>query len=239
MAKTEGAVSKIIKILNERDKKGEGSTITPYKGGKTATPTGKSNEFNYEGGLDAYLSEAKKRGLDVSNIKSAGELQSKVYDRLMGSKEGQAIIKNMWSEYGDTLKGSGKVLPENMSEQDLANLKSSFVDDKLGARTQMILGQIPQTQPQPAPQPQPEPRREYTGEPVYLPGVKGLTGGPITNALVGFLSDKGEYSPIEEADYEKYAVPKWAQESMAAGGADEYLKTKLGRYYKGRKAKKS
>lgn len=240
MAIKQGAVSKLIKILNERDKKGPSDPprkLEEYKGGKTPTPTGKSNEFNYEGGLESYLGEAQKRGLDVSNIKSAGDLQSKVYDSLMGSKEGQAIIKNMWKEYGDTNKGSASILPENLSEQDLARLKSNFVDDKLGGRTQMILQQMNPQVPQRAmpPQPPTPQQREYRGEPVYLPGVKGLTGGTITNALVGFLSDNAEFEPIDESDYGRFAVPKWAQESLAAGGADEYLKTKLGGYYKGSK----
>lgn len=251
MAVSAGAISKMIKILNDRDKEapnkaakekkepgksGEEKPLEAYKGGKNPTPTGKSNEFNFSGGLEAYLGEAQKRGLDVSNVKSAGELQSKVYDSLMGSKEGQNIIKNMWKEYGDTGKGSSKVLPDNLSKNDLANLKSSFVDEKLGGRTQMILGKIPEKQKTPPPVQETKRKREYTGEPVYLPGVKGmLNEGTITNALVGFLSNTGEFDPIEETDYGRYAVPKWAQESMATGGADEYLKTKLGAYYKGTK----
>ena len=240
MAAKQGAVSRLIKILNERDKKGPVEPSKPleeYKGGKMPTPTGKSNEFSYPGGLGEYLKEAQKRGLDISDVKSAADLQSKIYDNLMSSEGGKAIIKNMWKGYGDTLKGSGKVLPENISDNDLANLKSSFVDDKLGARTQMILEQMNPEVPQRAmpPKPSAPQQREYRGEPVYLPGVKGLTGGTITNALVGFLSDNAEFEPIEESDYGRFAVPKWAQESLAAGGADEYLKTKLGGYYKGRK----
>lgn len=143
MAIPTGTIAKLIQILNERDKRGPGGPGKPveaYQGGRTPTPTGRSNEFNYAGGLDAYLKEAEKRGLDVSNIKSAEDLQGRIYDKLMSTKEGQGIIKNMWKDYGDTLKGSGKVLPENLSEQDLAGLRSSFVDNKLGGRTQMILG---------------------------------------------------------------------------------------------------
>jgi hypothetical protein len=145
MALPQGAISKLIEILNDRDKRGPGGPGGPgkpveaYQGGRTPTPTGRSNEFNYAGGLDAYLQEAARRGLDVSNIKSAEDLQGRIYDSLMASKEGQGIIRNMWKDYGDTLKGSGKILPENLSEQDLAGLRSSFVDNKLGGRTQMVL----------------------------------------------------------------------------------------------------
>lgn len=124
-----------------------GKPLSAYKGDKKPTPTGKSNKFSYDGGLESYLQEAQKRGLDVSNIKSAGDLQGRIYDSLMSTKEGQNIIRNMWMEYGDTLKGSGKVLPENLSESDLSSLKSSFVDEKLGGRTKMILGKIPEKTP--------------------------------------------------------------------------------------------
>jgi len=163
MALPQGALSKLIEILNDRDKRGPGGPgkpVTAYQGGKTPTPTGRSNEFNYAGGLDSYLQEAARRGLDVSNVQSAEDLQGRIYDSLMASKEGQGIIKNMWKDYGDTLKGSGKVLPENLSEQDLAELRSSFVDNKLGGRTQMVLGAMqPPTPPQPPPPTQPERRR--------------------------------------------------------------------------------
>ena len=242
MALPTGVVSKLIEILNNRDK---GGGLKEYKGGKTATPTGRSNEFSYAGGLDSYLQEAQRRGLDVSNVKSADELQGRIYDSLMSSKEGQDVIKGMWKDYGDTLKGSGKVLPKNLSEQDLTNLRSSFVDNKLGARTQMILERIPQKPPQAPPQtptqapPQAPPQMGYEGSPVYLPGVKGaIPGGTsnITSALVGFMSRGGEYTPIRPEDYQKYAVPQWAQEKMARNEEDEYLRTVLGAgRYKGRK----
>lgn len=205
--------------------------ITPYKGGKQKTPTGKSNEFSYDGGLDSYMKEAEKRGLDVSDVKTNEDLQSKVYDSLMSSEDGQNILKNMWIEYGDTIKGSGKKLPSTIGEKELADLKSSFVDGKLGARTQMILEGIKPISDDGMDE-KPSESTSYSGEPVYLPGVKGATGGNITNALVGFLKN-GEFQPISESDFKKYAVPKWAQESMAKGGVDEYLKSKLGDYYKG------
>lgn len=235
MALPQGAISKLIEIINNRDKQGPSKPISAYQGGRTPTPTGMSNEFSYQGGLDSYMKEAARRGLDVSNLQSAEDLQGRIYDSLMASKEGQGIIRNMWKQYGDTIKGSGKILPENLSEQDLARLRSSFVDNKLGARTQMILGAMIPPPPPPPPSP-PKQQREYTGEPVYLPGVQGaLRQGTIQNALVGFLSDNAEFTPIEQADYDRFAVPKWAQESVAAGGADEYLRAKLGGYYKGTK----
>lgn len=217
---------------------GPGKGLVEYKGGKSSTPTGMSNKFSYKGGLTSYLDEAKRKGLDVSNVSSASDLQSRIYDNLMSSPDGQSILKNMWSKFGDTLKGSGKVLPENLTDKDLAGLKSSFVDDKLGARTQMILEQMKTNEdPKPEPAPAPAPQRQYEGSPVYLPGVDGMLGGSLTNAMVGFLSKKGEFTPVDSADYEKYAVPKWAQDKMAAGEVDNYLKSQLGGYYKGSKKK--
>lgn len=238
MALNKESLSKLIEILNNRDKKGPegpGKPITSYQGGKTPTPTGRTNEFSYAGGLDAYLQEAKRRGLDVSNIKSASDLQGRIYDSLMSSKEGQSIIRNMWSTYGDTLKGSGKVLPKELSENDLANLKSSFVDDKLGGRTQMILQMTPPKEPE---VPKPRQKVSYEGTPFYLPGDSGALKqgrGSITDALVGFLSKEGEYTPINQEDYERFAVPKWAQEAMSRKEEDAIIKAKIGAFYKGRK----
>lgn len=238
MALPTGAIEKLIEIINERDKRG--GDIQPYRGGRMPTPTGRSNEFGYEGGLGAYLQEAQRRGLDVSNIESAADLQSRIYDSLMSTKEGQGIIKNMWQEYGDTLKGSGKVLPKNLSENELANLKSSFVDDKLGARTQMILERMQPQQPPQAPTQAPPQKTQmsYEGTPVYLPGVAGALKegrGNITDALVGFLSKEGEYTPVSQEDYQRFAVPKWAQEAMSRREEDAFIKSKLGGFYKGRK----
>lgn len=106
----------------------------------------------------------------------------------------------------------------------------------------MILGRIPSKQePQPAPQPSPQPppqrKMGYEGSPVYLPGVTDMTNrGNITSALVGFMSRDGEYTPVRPEDYQKYAVPQWAQEKMARNEEDAYLRSVLGAgVYKGRK----
>lgn len=161
-------LAKVIEIINNRDKGKENPPVKEYKGGKTPTPTGRTNEFNYAGGLQAYLSEAQKKGLDVSNVKSAKDLQERIYDSLMSSKEGKGVIRNMWSQYGDTMKGSGQVLPANMSDQDLTGLRSSFADDMLGGRTQMVLAglspKIPYNPPAEVPQESPyqDPRTPYT-----------------------------------------------------------------------------
>ena len=235
MAQNREMLSKLIEIINSKEK-----GLEPYAGGKAMTPTGKTNEFKYAGGgqagLDEYMKEAQAKGLDVSGVKSASDLQSRIYDSLMSTSEGQGVIKNMWSEYGDTLKGSGKVLPKNLSSEDLASFKKNFVDNMLGARTQMVLSGLKPRQEAPPQAAQPPVQgMQYTGEPVYLPGIKGATGGTISNALVGFLNKTGEFNPIQQQDYSKYAVPTWAQESLAAGGADQYLRSKLGEYYKGTK----
>jgi hypothetical protein len=230
MALDPRALAKVIEIINSREKGGE--PVKEYKGGVSKTPTGRSNAFSYGSGLEDYMKEAQEKGLDVSNLKSAEDLQGRIYDSLMSSREGQGVLKNMWRNYGDTMKGSGKVLPENMTEQDLAGLRSSFADNMLGARTQMVLAGLNPSRPQQAPEPTPQ-QRQYEGEPVYLPGVQGATGGPITNALVGFLNQKGEYSPISSEDYKRYAVPSWAQEQMSKGFDEQFIKSKIGGYYKG------
>lgn len=208
MALPQGALSKLIEILNDRDKRGPGGPGKPvqaYQGDKTPTPTGRSNQFAYEGGLGGYLQEAARRGLDVSNVQSAEDLQGRIYDSLMASKEGQGIIKNMWKEYGDTLKGSGKVLPENLSEQDLAGLRSSFVDNKLGGRTQMVLGAM-QPPPPPPPPPPAQPERRtvseiidtVTGKSKY--GANHGIGLVYKNRQLEFDPKRG-YVPVEGSEY--------------------------------------
>ena len=237
MALDPRALAKVIEIINNREKNGpgypkkSGGQITPYAGGNERTPTGRTNEFSYAGGLNDYLKVAQARGLDISNLQSAGDLQGRIYDSLMSSPQGQDVLRGMWRDFGDTRAGSGQVLPQNLSEQDLAGLRSSFADDKLGGRTQMVLNMIKPRVPE-VPQ-TPQKQREYEGNPVYLPGVEGATGGPITNALVGFVTDKGEYSRINPEDYKRFAVPSWAQEQVAKGFDENYVKSKLGGYYKG------
>jgi hypothetical protein len=146
MALDPRALAKVIEIINSREKGGE--PVKEYKGGVSKTPTGRSNAFSYGSGLEDYMKEAQEKGLDVSNLKSAEDLQGRIYDSLMSSREGQGVLQNMWRNYGDTLKGSGKVLPENITPQDLAGLRSSFADNMLGARTQMVLAGLKPKTPQ-------------------------------------------------------------------------------------------
>lgn len=160
---------------------GPGKGPKPYKGGKEKTPTGKSNRFDYAGGeeagLESYLQKASELGLNTKDISSSADLQSRIYDSLMSSPDGRNILSSMWSQYGDTRKGSSSVLPENLSEQDLMNLKSSFVDDKLGARTQMILGAMKGKEKPPAPTQKEEvPPPQYV-DPSSPYSIQVLSGG--------------------------------------------------------------
>jgi hypothetical protein len=111
------------------------------------------------------------KGLDISNLDSAKGLQERIYDSLMSSEEGKGVIRNMWSEYGDTLKGSGKVLPANISDQDLSALRSSFADDMLGGRTQMVLAGIKPKPIIPDPTPTPIPSYEDPSSPYTVQGA--------------------------------------------------------------------
>lgn len=232
-------LAKVIDIINNREKGKSDPPVKEYKGGKTLTPTGRTNEFNYEGGLDAYLSEAQRKGLDVSNVKSAKDLQERIYDSLMSSNEGKGVIRNMWSQYGDTLKGSGRVLPQNMSDQDLSGLRSSFADDMLGGRTQMILAgikpRIPYNPPADVPQEPPyqDPRTAYTvqgrlpsgEETVYYPkniqdwrSITGALGTQFQNQEMGADGSQGAQANYYRGPAEIAAMMRNDPAKMAALG---------------------
>ena len=114
--------------------------VTPYSGGKEKTPTGESNAF--EGDFEEYLKIAKEKGLDISKVKSAEDLQSQVYDKLLESKEGKDVLRGMWSKYGGTKKGGGGVMTGEISDEDLFKLKGGFVDKNIGARTKQLLSSV-------------------------------------------------------------------------------------------------
>ena len=128
--------------------------------GEGKTPTG-SNE-SFVGGpekLKQYITDLQKSGVDISNIKSAQDFQSLLYDFALDKNP--ETIENMWSSYGTTKKLSENpnIISElnklgvktnksnqgytlNFSNMDLSKkkdafkiLKNIYTDDKIGART--------------------------------------------------------------------------------------------------------
>lgn len=208
--------------------------IEAYKGGKEKTPTGKTNEF--VGDIKEYLSVAKQRGLDVDNIKSSSELQSKVYDKLMSSEEGRGILKNMWKEYGVTKKGGGGASPEPMSESQLSSLKSAFVDSKLGGRTKQIISSIPEKKsPSPAPVVEKKvnkPERRTVSE--IIETVKGKSksgtehgvGIVYKNKEMEFDPKTARYVPVEGSEYTD--VVMFPQDSEYMQGEGKQVSEKIG-----------
>lgn len=142
-----------------KDKK-PASQIVAYKGGVEKTPTGKSSAF--VGDLGEYLKVAEERGLDTKGVKSASELQGRIYDKLMQTDEGKKVLKNMWSEYGVTKKGGGGKVGEPISDEQLSGLKTAFTDSKLGGRTKQLIATVPSIEKIPPPKetPKEEPEKE-------------------------------------------------------------------------------
>ena len=128
--------------------------------GEGKTPTG-SNE-SFAGGpekLKQYITDLQKSGVNISNIKSAQDFQSLLYDFALDKNP--ETIENMWSSYGTTKKLSENpnIISElnklgvktnksnagytlNFSNMDLSKkkdafkiLKNIYTDDKIGART--------------------------------------------------------------------------------------------------------
>jgi hypothetical protein len=79
--------------------------LQPYQGGKPPadiTPTGNSNKFQYDGGLDAFK-EAWKPILDLDQYNSVEEAQGATYDWLV--KNQPDVAASIWKEQGLTAKG--------------------------------------------------------------------------------------------------------------------------------------
>lgn len=61
---------------------------------------------------------------------------------------------------------------------------------------------------QPVVVPTPAPLRQYSGSPVYSPGA----GSGMRSALVGFSDKMGNITYIKPEDYQRFAVPQYAQD---------------------------
>lgn len=90
-----------------------GGAIQPYAGGappSDVTPTGNSNKFQYEGGLDAFKS-AWKPILDLDKYNSVEDAQSATYDWLV--KNQPEVAASIWKEQGLTAKGKKLMDPKS------------------------------------------------------------------------------------------------------------------------------
>lgn len=133
-----------------------------YTRSKTArgrvTPSGMSSLFNqapnlgsYPGGLLGWSGNDEDSdpghgiglvpdwegvGIDARKYKTQGEFQGAMYDWAL--KNNPQLLRNMWKQYGINNKGKrlgfGKLDMNNLSDQDLQNLKESYDDNMLGAR---------------------------------------------------------------------------------------------------------
>lgn len=113
--------------------------IVEYTGGKSKTPTGKSNKYNKD---KSYLTQWKNAIENIENL-SNEEAQGLIYDYTL--KTNPEEVKNMWSNYGLTLKGrkspilskkypEGKVDASKLTESDLKELREAYIDGFFGAR---------------------------------------------------------------------------------------------------------
>lgn len=143
--------------------------LTPYTGGNTAagktTPTGNSNAFNFQGGLQGFK-DAWKPFLDLSNFNNAQEAQGAVYNWLV--KNQPDVAASVWQSQGLTAKGrglsksdpnfakvanqvfdaSGKVKPGvSLTPEQLSALAPAYSDNMLGVRS-VIPSQFTNTETQ-------------------------------------------------------------------------------------------
>jgi hypothetical protein len=196
-----------------------GNTIDPYEKSKTpegaVTPTGQSNKFSArKQKLGEYLNQWEEYIPGVSKL-NEGQAQEAIYDYQL--KNNPEAIKSMWSQYGITAKGKkdknlysltkeGKFDESTLTPENLAKLKSAYVDNYFGVRQmdpKKKVGETPVTTPEtPKVEPttpvvQPEfpkgntygmqgttPKGKYTKDPFnvgsLIPNVYGLAEAQTT-----------------------------------------------------------
>jgi hypothetical protein len=109
-----------------------------YPGGKTKkgrkTPKGVANTFNYPGGVDKLVSDWQGVGVDLSDLNTK-QSQGAMYDWAL--KNNPQLLRDLWSNYGNTARGIKKGLNfnyDNLSDDQLTKAKDSFTDNMLGVR---------------------------------------------------------------------------------------------------------
>lgn len=110
-----------------------------YPGGNTkagrTTPKGLANSFNYPGGIDKLLQDWSSVGVDLGSPDTRGA-QSAMYE--WAQKNNPQLLRNMWSQYGNTAQGKQYGLNynfDNLSDQELGKAGDAYTDGFLGART--------------------------------------------------------------------------------------------------------
>lgn len=109
-----------------------------YPGGKTKqgsiTPKGLSNSFNYPGGVPKLVQDWQGVGVDLTNLNTK-DSQRSMYDWAL--KNNPQLLRNMWSQYGNTAQGQKMGLNynyDNLNDSELQAAKHSYADNMLGAR---------------------------------------------------------------------------------------------------------
>lgn len=110
-----------------------------YPGGRTTlgrmTPTSLPNTFNFPGGVSALIRRWKQAGVDLTNL-DPSQAQGAMYDWAL--QHDPSLIRDAWSTYGNTARGSRQGLNYdygNMNNDQLKSARNSYVDGLLGART--------------------------------------------------------------------------------------------------------
>jgi hypothetical protein len=175
--------------------------LQPYAGGKPPediTPTGNSNKFQYEGGLDAFK-QAWKPLIDLDQYGTVKDAQAATYDWLV--KNQPEVASSIWKEQGLTSKGlkmmnpkskeynpafakaakgvfdmAGKVKEDaQFSPEVLGALSAAYGDNMLGIRS-VTPSQMSQTDNPGAP-PSFKPQAPALGDP-YTPKEPNVNVNP-------------------------------------------------------------
>ena len=93
----------------------------------------------WETGRDVWQNYANQKGIQIpqSGRGANSDYQEFAYDNLLDTQPGQQQLRNMWGEFGPTLKDRKEFKGydfNNLSEQQLKNLRTNFIDSKLESR---------------------------------------------------------------------------------------------------------
>lgn len=148
--------------------------------GDNTTPGGASE--SWVGGpeqLKKYITQLQEQGVDLSNVKTAKDFQSVLYNKTLEQNPGS--IEKMWSDYGTTLELSkypnlisklNKIgvktnksnqgytldfsdLSDDQKKEAFNELEVLYDDDKIGARTLALDFDTPEPAPPVTPEPEP------------------------------------------------------------------------------------
>lgn len=197
--------------------------VDPYAGGKTTTPTGKSNKFSRD---QSYIQQWEKMIPGISALPNS-EAQGKMYDWMLKNNPDQ--VRNMWQDYGLTNQGKQNKFLYGLTDKgrfkdgvlnnvdNLQQLRSAYTDGMFGAR---------QFDPNNV-----QPPADYSLDNVHIDPINLGSGTPAAKVSVPSITypgmtpgDPGSFTK-DKGNYNELTPDRWSQEEagVKASRLKKYL----------------